>query len=132
MRFATDWWQSKTTLAALAAILAALADAAGKGALTWQQGGVILLAVLGATIRDTLAKGHEAAAMHMTVANKTLGAAASASHSTKGLADSTKSLADAMTDLVSAMTPPKPQWAQPKAMATEPEDSEADRTEETP
>lgn len=119
LRLAADWWKSKTTWAALTAICVALGDAAAQGRLDWQQGLVIVVAVLAATIRDSLAKGQEAASQQLAVVNRALGAAAGAS-------EATKELADAMMDVMATMGPKD---AVPKKWpTTEPADGEADRT----
>jgi hypothetical protein len=92
---ASTFWTSKTTWVALAAIGMALVDAAAKGALSWQQGLVILVAMLGATIRDTLAKNGEDALLQEDACSRMVLMAA-------GAATTAESMAEAMAVLLRA------------------------------
>lgn len=116
MRFATDWLKSKTTWAAAGALCYAMADVAAKGELTWQSALVALVGLLGATIRDTMARGHEETKLSAELFSRTLETSAAAARATSGMAEQ-------MASLMAAATPKD-------TKATEP-DGEADRTEPT-
>jgi hypothetical protein len=124
VRFATDFWRSKTTWLALGAVCYALADVAAKGELTWQSALVALIGALAATIRDTIARQSETASLDLDLAARTLQAAAGASVTTQ-------KLAEAMLATTAPQPEPRVRHFSQATAATEP-DGEADRDEVSP
>ena len=122
MKVATDWWRSKTTWTAAGAVCFALADVAAKGQLTWQSALIALVGVLGATIRDTMAKAMEQSRVSDEIFGRTL--------------EATSANARATTALTAALSARKSQPRQnPSLMSrvlnptTTTEDGECDRIE---
>jgi hypothetical protein len=152
MRLASDWLKSKTTWTAAGALCYALADVAAKGELTWQSALVALVGILGATIRDTVAKGHEETKLSAELFERAIENSAASSRATAGLAVAMTGMTEAILpkDVQPGMTPrrnvagrtwptdypevtfgsPAGQGSASSRPTTEP-DGEADRDEET-
>lgn len=123
MKLASDFWRSKTTWVALSAVCIAMADVAAKGDLDWQSALVALVGLLGATLRDTMARGQEQARFELSLATSTLKASTSLNQKSAALLEASQAMVDAAN--------PRNVETLPSNPMVEP-DGEADRPAVTP